>query len=131
MNISSGATDDRAALADRIRRARRGAKLSKTALAKRLGITPSAVSQWEHPRGTRPGLTRLGAVARITGVAFEWLAVGRGSKNFGPRGLEETSTLKLDFFAQDEAEELLLQHFRKLPPRARLLVVSLIEEAHL
>ena len=128
MNISSVASDDRAALADRIRRARVGAKLSKTALARRLGITPSALSQWEHPIGTRPGLQHLASVARITVVNFEWLATGQGLQRAKSRHFDETPTLKLDFFAQDEGEELLLLRFRALPPRQRLLLTSLLGE---
>jgi len=128
MNISSVASDDRAALADRIRRARVGAKLSKTALARRLGITPSAVSQWEHPSGTRPGLQHLASVARITVVKFEWLATGQGLHRAKCRHFDETPALKLDFFAQDQGEELLLLRFRALPPRQRLLLTSLLGE---
>ena len=80
MKISRTASDDRVKLAGRIRVARRDAKLTQTALAERVGVTPSAAAQWEHPNGTSPGTPRLQEIAAATGVSFEWLATGRGER---------------------------------------------------
>src|SRR5215467_10550224 len=100
MKISSHAIGERGRIGDRIRRARHAAKLSQTALAERVGVTASAVAQWEHPRGTSPALSRLQAIATATAVNFEWLATGRGTQ-FAPRSAEgaEAPALKLDLFA--------------------------------
>jgi transcriptional regulator with XRE-family HTH domain len=115
-------------IGDRIRRARRAAKLSQTALAERVGVTASAVAQWEHPDGTSPVLSRLQAIATATAVSFEWLATGRGSKSQAQHDKEETPALKLDLFALDDTEEMLLRRFRMLPPGARGALVSLLDQ---
>lgn len=129
MKISSFTSTNRLRLADRIRSARHGAKLTQTSLAERLGVTPSAVAQWEHPNGTSPGIHRLLAIARATGVVFDWLATGQGDarRRRAHRG-EETPVLKLDLYAQDHAEELMLERFRMLSPRGRQLLSSLLDE---
>ncbi len=129
MKLSSLTTNDRLRLADRIRSARRAAKLTQTALAERVGVTPSAAAQWEHPDGTSPGLQRLQAIASATGVMFEWLATGRGDRRRRRSPFSDpTPALKLDVFAQDSAEEILLDRFRALSPRARQMLSSFLEE---
>ena len=62
----------------RIRHARRRVGLSQSALAKTLGVGPSAVAQWELPIGTSPTLGHLTEIAKVAGLSFEWLATGRG-----------------------------------------------------
>lgn len=64
---------------ERILLARRHAGLTKIALAQRVGVCTSAAVQWEHPRGTVPSVSNLLRIAATTGVAFEWLATGRGA----------------------------------------------------
>lgn len=129
MKISSTAKDEHTLMAERILRARRSIRLSQTALAKRVGVTPSAVAQWEHPGGTAPSLQHLRSIAIATFVDFQWLATGRGHQRpLHSEPEEETPALKLDLFAQDVAEEVLLQRFRALSPRGRQLVSTLLEE---
>ena len=129
MKISSNAAGERSRIGDRIRRARRAAKLSQTVLAERVGVTASAVAQWEHPDGTSPALSRLQAVATATAVNFEWLATGRGSQSRTRAGeATEAPALKLDLFALDDEEEKLLRRFRMLPPGARHLLVGLLDQ---
>jgi transcriptional regulator with XRE-family HTH domain len=129
VKIPSGTVDERARLADRIRRARRGARLSQNGLATRVGVTPSAVAQWEHPDGTSPALTRLQSIATATAVNFEWLATGRGAQQRGfTNAAGETPAVKLELFALDDAEETLLRRFRALPPRARQALVAFLQE---
>jgi len=129
MKISSGAVADRVRIGDRIRRARRNARLSQTSLAVRVGVTPSAVAQWEHPDGTCPALARLQSIATATAVSFEWLATGRGPQQRGSRPEHgETPAVKLDLFALDDAEETLLRRFRALSPRGRQMLVGLLLE---
>ena len=129
MKIPSGAVDPRVALSDRIRRARRRALLSQSALAARVGVTASAVAQWEHPDGTSPALPRLQAIATATAVNFEWLATGRGRQQRGGKPESaEIPAVKLDLFALDETEETLLRRFRALSPRARQMLVGFLQE---
>lgn len=129
MKISSTAAGRRGRIGDRIRRARRAAKLSQTALAERVGVTASAVAQWEHPDGTSPALGRVQAIATATAVNFEWLATGRGApSHLHGSGGGEAPALKLELFALDDAEEMLLRRFRALTPRARESLVELLGE---
>jgi transcriptional regulator with XRE-family HTH domain len=129
MKISSIALDDRLRLADRIRSARRAAKLTQTGLAEHLGVTPSAAAQWEHPHGTSPGVQRLQAIAAATGVTFDWLATGHGDQRRRRSAKDDPiPALKLDVYAQDHAEEVLLERFRMLSPRARQMLSGLLDE---
>ena len=69
----------------RIRRARRSAKLSQEALGKQLGVQRSAVSNWESASKVQPTITNLIAIAVATNTSLEWLATGRGSMLLGRR----------------------------------------------
>lgn len=116
-------------LPDRIRLARRSAKLSQDALAKRLDVAASAVAQWENPRGTTPRLDKFAAIAAMTGVSVEWLMTGRGdTRRIGTRGEEGVPAITPDSIARDMTEEQLLEQFRRLSSRSRQLVVELIGE---
>src|SRR6185312_14813838 len=100
-------------LDDRIRSARVRAGLSKAELARRVGVSPSAVAQWEQPGGGGPSARHLATIAQCTGIAFEWLATGRGpvrvSEGDGPPAIEPASIAVTLF------EERLLDVARKLP----------------
>jgi transcriptional regulator with XRE-family HTH domain len=128
MKISRTASDDRIKLAGRIRVARRDSKLTQSALAELVGVTPSAAAQWEHPNGTSPGTPRLQEIAVATGVNFEWLATGRGDRRQRRPHPDSIPALKLDVYAQDWTEETLLERFRLLSPRAKQMLVNLLEE---
>jgi transcriptional regulator with XRE-family HTH domain len=112
------------ALADRVRHARRLAKLSQATLAQRLGVVPSAVAQWEGRRGTSPTVANLARIAEVTGVAFEWLATGRGSSAMA---VPDVPAVIPESIAQDMIEERLLLSFRKLAPRKREPFVRWLE----
>jgi len=111
-------------LADRIRHARRLARMSQASLARRLGVVPSAVAQWEGPRGTSPTAANLARIAEVTGVAFEWLATGRGASALP---VTELPAVAPESIAQDMVEERLLLSFRKLPQRKREPFVRWLE----
>ena len=126
MKIPSVANVKNRYLADRIRQARRTALFSQTSLATVVGVTPSAVAQWEHPSGTRPSLERLALIAHATTVNFEWLATGTGKPRRKDLQSEEASALKTELFAQDDSEEVILLGFRELPPQTRQLLTDLL-----
>ncbi len=100
-------------LKDRIRVARMRAGFSKAELARRVGVSPSAVVQWENPDGGGASARHLAAIAQCTEVAFEWLATGRGPSRIdagdGPLTIEPTAIAVTLF------EERLLEVARKLP----------------
>jgi transcriptional regulator with XRE-family HTH domain len=110
-------------MAIRIRRARVAAKLSQQQLAIRLGIQRSAVAQWESSIGTVPNMKHLTMIAVATGVAFEWLATGRGESTMTC----EESPVLLDDFAQNELESKFLSMLRRLSPRRQQMAFELIE----
>lgn|GEM_PF-1111819 len=84
---------------ERILLARRNAGLTKIALAQRVGVCVSAAVQWEHPRGTVPSVSNLLRIATITGVAFEWLATGRGVALPGCDAIVATTPLEKHLLA--------------------------------
>jgi transcriptional regulator with XRE-family HTH domain len=106
-------------LCDRLRFARQSAKFTQETLAIRLGVTPSAVAQWERPRGTRPSIRHLDDIALATGVSMEWLATGRGSSRRSAGQLDDTPAATLSAFAHTVEEELMLERFRLLSPSAQ------------
>ncbi len=128
MKNSSGAEDaGLSRLPDRLRRARRLATMSQAALAHAVGISASAVAQWEQQEGTHPGLVHLIAFARVTGVSVDWLVTGAGRPRRSATA-EEPAALTADAYARDAAEEALLRDFRLLAPRGRRVVFDVIEE---
>ncbi len=110
-------------LADRIRRARRLARLTQAQLAAHCAVRPSAVAQWEARGGTAPTLENLAKTALATGVAFEWLATGRGTA----RATVETPAADPEAFAQDLDEERLRQLLRRVPYACRGAIVQLLD----
>jgi SOS-response transcriptional repressor LexA len=68
-----------AALGRRLVAAREARGISQADLARALGVSRSAAAQWESGL-TAPSTDNLAAAATEVGVAFEWLATGRGDR---------------------------------------------------
>lgn len=100
-------------LSERIRHARVRAGLTKTELARRVGVCASAVVQWECPTGTVPNASNLARIAQVTDIAFEWLATGRGVHRV--KSDDSAPALELTAIAVTLFEERLLQLARQLP----------------
>ena len=109
----------------RIRYARRLIGLSQSALAKALGVGPSAVAQWELPTGTSPTLAHLTEIAKVAGISFEWLATGRGPIALDRVAADDDDTKNP---ATDHAEDRLLTAFRRVPDRKREALLRWIED---
>jgi len=112
-------------LPSRIRHARRIAQLTQAAFAKALGVGASAVAQWELPKGTSPTIRHLIDMAALSGVAFEWLATGRGPAGLGSH---ETPAVDAISFTADHNEDRLLAAYRRIPARKREAFVRWMEE---
>lgn len=67
----------------RVREARQLTGLSQEQLAGELGVSRSALAQWEMADGTCPSVQNLIALAQRSGMAFEYLSTGRGVKIHG------------------------------------------------
>lgn len=113
-------------IGDRIRVAREAAHLSKSELARRLGLHPSACVQWEAKGGTRPNVEHLAKVAAILNVRFEWLATGRGEQYYAP-GIQDESPQYggLDSLLHSD-ERHLLETYRRMLPRQRKALLELL-----
>ncbi len=128
MKVSSGTADaDLANMPDRIRRARRLGGTSQAALAHAVGVSPSAVAQWEQAGGTHPGLVHVVSVARATGVSIEWLVTGAGRPRTNVPA-DEVQALSAEAYARDASEESLLRDYRVLTIRARRIVLDIVAE---
>lgn len=66
-------------MAARIRIARLRAEMTQEQLAKRIGVTRSAVANWEISTRPNPNIANLVSIAIETNVSFEWIAIGRGA----------------------------------------------------
>lgn len=111
-------------LYERIREARSLTGLTQEALAAELGISRSAVAQWEMAEGTAPSVENLIALAQRSGLSFEYLATGRGERQFGPPVFiaeEEPS-----YHPLTEQQRQLLAAFERLGVRQRNGLLELI-----
>jgi transcriptional regulator with XRE-family HTH domain len=112
-------------MAIRIRRARLGASMTQSDLARHAGVNRSAVAQWERTEGgTTPSVANLANIAVATQVAFEWLATGRGTH---PAHAPEVPAVAIAY-ATDEFEAHCLDSLRRLTKHSRRLVCELLEE---
>ncbi len=109
----------------RIRRSRLSGHLSQTDMAARIGVTRSAVAQWEREAGTRPSVENLARIAVAAHVRFEWLATGRGAMKTGDS--HSTSVPAPAETIHDELERRLLLAIRRLNRAKREAVVGMLE----
>ncbi len=112
-------------LASRIRQARLMSKLTQAELARRIGVKRSAVTQWEHPLGTKPSIQHLIDIAMQTGTRLEWLATARGSLRYGENDTLPT-TLPEDH-PHDSSESEALLRFRQLPAAKRKIALDILQ----
>lgn len=124
MQKGKGAMDRVPLLFRRIQRARRQCGLTPSALARALGVAPSAVAQWERDGGTQPSLQHVIALAELADVSLDWLILGRINSLGSER--EETA-VDPSYIARDELEEHALRGLRACTPSCRAVVSSLID----
>ena len=113
---------------DRIRLARRHAGMSQARLAEAIGVQRSAVSHWESPQGKNPSDDHLRQVALVAGVAFEWLATGRGKMQLSEEAVLDSVSAADALLVEDPLELRLVQAFREASPRTRIALVEIVEE---
>ena len=103
-------------VADRIRVARRRARLSQTQAANAIGVHRGTFAHWERGGGHLPNANNVIQLAKILKVGHDWLMTGRGSMDPEP---VDHSAVRLDCFARSLDEERWLEAFRSLPPTSR------------
>lgn len=108
--------------------------LSKSALSRILGVTPTSCISWELPPSDRnsacPNVDNMTRLAVVFNVRFDWLANGRGPMTYGPDdadGGNEPVALKGQL-PPDQRE--LLKLFRSLPEGKQDAVMALIKDLH-
>ena len=113
--------------AQRIRQARRRAKLSQQALADLLGVQRSSVSNWESTSPVRPTSANLIGIAEATCTSVEWLATERGSMQLGHDAAMDTPALDAELVDLPYEREL-LGLFRAMSQRSQTIVMELCDE---
>ncbi|GAB6042719.1 helix-turn-helix domain-containing protein [Endothiovibrio diazotrophicus] len=67
----------------RIRAARKEAGLTQDELAARVGVSRSAIAQWETRPKVLPSHANMDALTEVLRVNYEWLAKGNGPMHRG------------------------------------------------
>lgn len=75
----------------RLREARKDAGLSQPALAQKVGLSQTTISDIE--RGRNAGSTEAAALAAVLGVNALWLAEGKGPKHPGGKDVQPSPAL--------------------------------------
>ncbi len=111
-------------LSTRVRTARVRAGMSQAELAEALGVSRSAVGNWEAAKGrVFPSSERLSELALATGVSYEWLATGRGTPQAPNEGIPAADAE----FVDDPVERRLLQAFRACGEPFKQAVLQIVE----
>ena len=102
-----------AQVGQRIRRARQARGLTQNGLAAAVGVSRSAVAQWETDRAgqVRGNLTRIAAVL---GVSVEYLLHGREAEVGGPENATEMALLRLYRACTEDDRAFLLRTATRL-----------------
>lgn len=102
--------------------------MSQQHLADILGVTKAAVSHWESQGDAGPTIDNLAKTASALGVAFEWLATGRGRHDFvaDSRGMLNDKSAGGSILSPPETELLAL--FRRLSADKRQALLTLLKK---
>ena len=101
--------------------------MTKSELARRVGVHPSACIQWESEGGTHPKVEHLAHVAQVLDVRFEWLATGRGEMNYPPGVREERPAYGAAEARLNADEQRLLALYRGMSARKRKALFELLD----
>ena len=97
----------------RIKEARKESGLSQEALGKKVGVTKSAVSQWENEL-TTPTRENILAIADLTGFSFRWLIKGLGERKGANAVMTADHSAYLAQCSDDEIKDILQQAVARL-----------------
>jgi transcriptional regulator with XRE-family HTH domain len=110
---------DLVAVGARIRQARENRGLTQAGLAAEVGVSRSAVAQWETGRSGQVGAT-LAVIARVLGVGVEHLLLGAAGQVAGELGVmdsargDELALLRLYRACLAEDRAVVLRLLRRL-----------------
>ena len=100
-----------AMIGHRIREARKIRGYNQQWLAEQVGVSQPSVSDWESGRND-PTMDNLAMAARVLNVHIEWLATGRGQRDY-------IETAPLASVCQDPAEAYVYTQKTLIPPPSR------------
>ena len=106
----------------RIRLARRRNNMTQADLAAALGVSRSAVGNWEGAARTVPDAANLLGIAAATGVSCDWLISGRGEPCSTSCGAARSPST-----ARNCTEQQVLLGFRHGCQRSRSAVLKLLK----
>ncbi len=104
----------------RLIKTRREKRLSQQALADLIGVSRSALAQWETDM-SRPSLDNLRKIAEILDVSFEWLATGRGNQYM---------TVNHDEVSDDDLDDEINRMLPRLNTRHKKALLDVIKVMH-
>ncbi|GAA4648035.1 helix-turn-helix transcriptional regulator [Kistimonas scapharcae] len=104
----------------RLIKSRREKRLSQQALADLIGVSRSALAQWETDM-SRPSLDNLRKISETLGVSFEWIATGRGNQYI---------TSNTDEISDDELDDEINRLLGRLNPRHKKALLDVIRVMH-
>lgn len=110
-------------MGERIQQARKKQTLSRAQLAKKVGVSSGGCGHWERNFNT-PSVENLVKLAVILNIRFEWLATGRGTMEYSEDSSDGFQPEREEFTPEDEQK--LLEDFRSLPEKKRILVNELV-----
>lgn len=113
-------------ISTRVRMARLRAGMTQLALADLVGVTRTAVTNWEIASRPNPCAAHMAAIAVVTDVQFEWLATGRGAMQ--PSVFGADNVLSFGETTKNAQERQLLRDFRSVPDDMRGVVLTFLHE---
>jgi transcriptional regulator with XRE-family HTH domain len=105
--------------------------MTQALLAENIGVSRSAIAQWERAGGSIPSASNLCRLAVALRCSFEWLATGRGARHptqqASPDEDAAAQAVVMTHFARDDSEAQLLNLYRDLDEWDRQALMSLGE----
>jgi transcriptional regulator with XRE-family HTH domain len=101
----------------RILRARKDKHISQKETARLMGISRSALAQWEASI-CNPSVKNLSKLSEVLDVSFEWLATGKGEKR---RSLSTEKNMN-DAWLEKE----IIQRLKLLPSNKKRAILSIV-----
>ncbi|PJE77821.1 HTH-type transcriptional regulator Xre [invertebrate metagenome] len=104
-------------LSTRILQARKNKKLSQQSLADMIGISRSALAQWETEMSS-PSVDNLRKMAELVNVSFEWLATGRGNQYL---------SMPIDTICDTQVDQEIMRSISTLELKKKRAILSVIQ----
>lgn len=112
-------------LGRRVRQARRMVDQNQADFAAAIGVSRSAVANWETGNGV-PDMPNMIRIAEHSGMGFEYLATGRNEQRFAPQLVVREPEATYPALTLDANERALVLAWRRLDERKRAALLALV-----